>query len=297
MAKSKKRSLLGAHINEAMQQQSSTEGNIKQSIEIKKELQNYIPPLSSEEYQQLEENLLKEGCRDALIVWKNGSQFILIDGHNRYAICQQHNLGFNIELKEFKNLGEVKEWMIVNQLGKRNLTEIAKTYLRGEQYAMEKKNKKNNLKQNTSSTKGQDDPSGNTAKHLAKVHKVSEKTIKRDQQYANGLNKLVGKDNDLKWKILNKDLDIPKKLIIELIDKPDKDVRNFKTLLLKENLSKAVETLKKENISDEKNQPDPVDSLQEEIVRTLHQLVKKKDPRMLKDLRKQIDNLENRLFP
>ena len=54
---------------------------------IDSEFQSQIPALTDEEFQQLEENILSEGeVLSPLIVWGN----ILVDGHNRYKILQQH---------------------------------------------------------------------------------------------------------------------------------------------------------------------------------------------------------------
>jgi ParB-like chromosome segregation protein Spo0J len=43
-----------------------------------------IRPLSESELQLLEQNILRDGIRDPLVVWGD----TLIDGHNRYAIAQ-----------------------------------------------------------------------------------------------------------------------------------------------------------------------------------------------------------------
>jgi hypothetical protein len=59
-------------------------------IILDKEFQALIPPLSAEEKAQLEENIVAEGCRDALITW----QGILLDGHNRFEICERLNIPF-----------------------------------------------------------------------------------------------------------------------------------------------------------------------------------------------------------
>lgn len=91
-------------------------------ITIDKEFESLIPPLTADEYTQLEENCIAEGIRDALIVWQtpNGSQ-VLVDGHNRYRIAEEHNLPYRTEAKEFKDRNEAKLWIIDNQLGRRNL--------------------------------------------------------------------------------------------------------------------------------------------------------------------------------
>ena len=50
-------------------------------ITINPELQSLIPPLTAEEYAQLEANILADGCHDPLIVWQE--EQTLLDGHNR----------------------------------------------------------------------------------------------------------------------------------------------------------------------------------------------------------------------
>ena len=89
------------------------------------EFQVLIPPLSSNEYQSLEENILKAGCRDPLVVW-NG---ILVDGHNRHIICTKHNLKFSTIEKSFNSRNEVCIWIIQNLLGRRNLPHFARAEL------------------------------------------------------------------------------------------------------------------------------------------------------------------------
>jgi N6-adenosine-specific RNA methylase IME4/ParB-like chromosome segregation protein Spo0J len=93
-------------------------------MKILQELESLIPPLSNEEFKQLERNILEEGIREPLITW-NG---ILIDGHNRYRIAQEHDMNYETLEKEFDNINDVKIWMVNNQLGRRNLPE----FVRGE---------------------------------------------------------------------------------------------------------------------------------------------------------------------
>ena len=52
------------------------------NLKIDPEFQSQIPPLTDDEFKQLEENILKEGkLISPLIVWNN----TLVDGHNRIA--------------------------------------------------------------------------------------------------------------------------------------------------------------------------------------------------------------------
>ena len=56
-------------------------------LRIDPEFESKIPPLTEEEYQLLEENILQDGVvLNPLIVW-NGC---IIDGHNRFRIIQAH---------------------------------------------------------------------------------------------------------------------------------------------------------------------------------------------------------------
>ena len=97
-------------------------------MQILQELESLIPPLSNEEFKQLERNILEEGIREPLITWNN----ILIDGHNRYRIAQEHDMNYETLEKEFENLNDVKIWMVNNQLGRRNLQD----FVRGELFSV-----------------------------------------------------------------------------------------------------------------------------------------------------------------
>jgi len=96
---------------------------------IDPEFKALIPPLQAEELQKLEESILQEGCRDALVVWETEDGDVLIDGHNRFAICHKHTIAFKTIYKEFASRQEVKLWMIRNQLARRNLTPFNRTEL------------------------------------------------------------------------------------------------------------------------------------------------------------------------
>lgn len=93
-------------------------------MKINPKFKALIPPLSQEEYSQLEKNILDDGCRDPLVVW-NGT---LVDGHNRYEICTRHSIRFKTVEKSFKTADDAEIWIIRNQFGRRNLT----PFVRGE---------------------------------------------------------------------------------------------------------------------------------------------------------------------
>ena len=100
-------------------------GGFRLNLIIDNEFRALISPLSLNEYQTLEENILTDGCRDSLVSW-NG---ILIDGHNRYTICTKHDLKFSVVEKPFDSRNDVCIWIIQNQLGRRNLPHFARAEL------------------------------------------------------------------------------------------------------------------------------------------------------------------------
>ena len=89
-------------------------------MKIDKEFAGLIPPLTEEEYKGLERSILSEGCRDALVVWND----TLIDGHNRYKICTEHEISYEIVSKDFDDRNAAMLWMMNNQLSRRNLNDF-----------------------------------------------------------------------------------------------------------------------------------------------------------------------------
>lgn len=169
-------------------------------IVILPELQALIPPLTPAEYRQLEANLLKEGCREPLSVEEDIDEhtnptYVILDGHNRHAICEAHGLPYTVHVvKGLLTREDVHLWIINNQLGRRNLTEEQVAYYRGEQYKAQRHAIPNPAGRNQCAEVGdQNDPQPpeKTAERLARQHHVSPGTIKRDAKYSEAVNRLV----------------------------------------------------------------------------------------------------------
>ena len=100
-------------------------------IIIDKEFQALIPPLSDDEFRQLEENCIRDGIRDPLVTWPqdDGNQ-ILIDGHNRWEISAKNaGIPFKIVQMRFESRAEAETWILKNQIGRRNLPTYVKAQL------------------------------------------------------------------------------------------------------------------------------------------------------------------------
>ena len=89
---------------------------------IDPEFKDLIPPLSQEEYRQLEENILANQCRDPIVLWRG----IIIDGHNRHEICTKHSLPYKTVKLRLPSREAAKLWILENQLGRRNLTDATR---------------------------------------------------------------------------------------------------------------------------------------------------------------------------
>jgi hypothetical protein len=96
------------------------------NITVLEELKAYIDPLTPDEHAALERSILTEGCRDALVLWGD----VLVDGHNRYGICQKHNLPFQtVQNTRFQTMEDVHLWMIDQHLGRRSVSDFQRGVL------------------------------------------------------------------------------------------------------------------------------------------------------------------------
>ena len=147
------------------------------NLKIDKEFQELIPPLQEDELKQLESNLTNEGWRDneRIITW-NGT---IVDGHNRYSICQDKKITFKTSEKQFKDRNEVIIWIIENQLGRRNISSYDRGRLNLKKesilkpFAREKQSDAGKLKMKSSKAEV------NIRKEIAKASKISEQTVDR----------------------------------------------------------------------------------------------------------------------
>ena len=145
-------------------------------MKIDNEFKKLVPSLTGDEFEILEKNILERGIQDSIKVW----QGIIIDGHNRYEIALRHNLHYDTKELCFESRQSVIEWMLNNQLGRRNLSPDQLSIIRGKLYNLNKmQGKRNDL------TSGQNDHKLTTGQNLADKFKVSEKTVRRDAAFVN----------------------------------------------------------------------------------------------------------------
>ena len=197
-------------------------------IIIDEQFRSLLPALDKDTYARLEENLLLNGCRDALVIWKG--EGILIDGHNRYEICMKHDIPFNTVEKEFATREDVLIWIISTQVARRNLSPIQLSYFRGLHYHTEKKRNGAINQYTRESAVVQNEPQQNsTATRLAKQYRVSRATVKRDAKLAESLDAIGEASPAAKQRILAGEAGIPKNALEQFTSRPREEIAEIAT--------------------------------------------------------------------
>lgn len=216
-------------------------------IQINPDFQKLIPPLSTEEKQQLESNIIADGCRDPLVLWGD----MLIDGHNRYEICTRLNLPFQTVQKAFDSGIDAKIWMLNLQRGRRNATPEQLSYMRGKRYELEKLkgttvNQYSAVSQNVQQ---------HTHEKLATEYDVSPKTIQRDAEFTRGIDAIESVSPEIKETILSGKSDIKKQDVqaiakeVKAIEKEVIETSFLKTdAEIKEEIAEKTEEIVKKHV-------------------------------------------------
>lgn len=165
-------------------------------IKINIDFENLIPKQTAEQFKQLEENMVSEGrARNPLVVWRGHDT--LVDGHHRLRILKAHpELKWSVVEQDFADDDEVKEWILRNALGTRNLTELQQHDLRGRLYRArqkrhggDRKTPKDEQGRFTASPKKTDLPKvrNKVSYQLAKELGVNHSTIENAGNFVDGL--------------------------------------------------------------------------------------------------------------
>ena len=176
----------------------SAKAKLNPVLQIDPEFESKIPPLTEDEYRQLEENIVAEGAvLMPLIVWND----TIVDGHNRYKIAQAHpGIIFDTLEKDFDNRYEALSWICKNQLGRRNLTPEQKDYLIGHRYKAEKQARGGKREATVQNEPLQDD---HITRHKnAEDSGISASSVMRDEWYADGVDAAEQESPGAKEKLL-----------------------------------------------------------------------------------------------
>lgn len=214
------------------------------NYKIDPELNNVLPELSDADYKALEQSLLTDGFKGApIMVWGD----IIVDGHNRYDICQKHNIPFDVKNLEFESKEEAILWMVRQQIGRRTLTPLQRIQI-VERYKpfYKKKAKENQSKAGKNYGVGSQKLSENSTKAiqegLENSPKVPDKIDVREE---------LAKDADVSTNTYSKGVKILESGNEELINE---------TISGQKSINKAFNELKKSADTDKSNNVDDSDS-------------------------------------
>lgn len=183
-----------------------------QALKIDHEFQNLLPALAAEEAAALESSIEAEGCRDALIAWGD----TLVDGHNRYEICNRRGFEYGVRQMDFESREDVIIWICANQNARRNITPEQRAYLLGRRYEAEKKKHGGDRKSNP-----QNGELISTADRIASEVGVGKNTVERAGKFAQAVDTIAADSPTIKRKILSGEIKQPRAAIVEIAAKPE----------------------------------------------------------------------------
>ena len=196
-------------------------------LKIDKGFRALIRPPQKTAYLQLEHQIVKEGCKEPILVWDG----YIIDGHNRYSICVRHKIPFTVRELPFKNRDEAIVWICTQQLSHPDLTEEMRKYLIGSLYEAEKRVNTQRASQIVNQAFQQEDacvilPDGFdtfhmptfqiTAQRIAAKYHVSWNTVNKYSVYAKALEEIRQKAPDAQLQILSGKYKVSHNNVIEL---------------------------------------------------------------------------------
>ena len=244
------------------------------NLKIDPEFQSQIPPLTDDEFKQLEENILKEGkLLSPLIVWGN----TLVDGHNRYAILQKHpEIYFSTMPLRFENREEAIAWICRNQLGRRNLSPEQKRYLLGKQYEAEKKAAKifrgnqYTLAKKSGGDHGDNHHSGKkTCDRIAEENGVSRASVLRASHYTRGIDIADNLSPGIKQKVFSGEVKFTNEEMSKLVQASVEHRSDVLAQILHPEALEVLESASAE-FEPEKAEPVPMPTPQTEEFRCYH---------------------------
>ena len=187
-------------------------------LKVDPEFQNKIPPLTADEFKQLEENIMDAGeVYEPITVWND----TIVDGHNRYTVVLLHpGIRWRIRDVDFADKWEAFDWMYKNQLGRRNLTDEQKTFLIGKLYEARKHTHGGDRRSEKFSTdqndKLKDAKQGWVVNQIAEENHIGPASVKRAEYYARGIEAIRKEEPKLADSILKAEKKVSKNSVIEV---------------------------------------------------------------------------------
>ncbi len=177
------------------------------SPRIDPELVELGAPMDDATRAALRESLRTEGCRDALVVWQE--QDVLLDGHNRLAICREDGIAFQVTKLSFPDRAAAVAWFVTAQRTRRSLTSHWAMYYLGRQYSAEKREH---------GRRGKTGQSDQSSVRLASAAGVGEKTVRRAAAFAEAVDALERAVPHARRAVLNRQIKLSRQQIEQALE-------------------------------------------------------------------------------
>ncbi|MCD7878964.1 MAG: hypothetical protein LUG16_03410 [Candidatus Gastranaerophilales bacterium] len=204
-------------------------------LKIDSKFETLIPPLSADEFKALEESIKNDGCREPICAWNK----TIIDGHNRYKICSANNIPFYIQEINFDSKDEAINWICINQLVRKNISDKTRRYLIGKRYEAEKiiNAKKNPKGRNQYTVELNKIAVTNTdiAIALGKEYNIASVTVRKYASYAKLVDNLLEKNPKIIPGIFNEIIKISYESMKQLTKKNKTDVHTLTSNIVQSN--------------------------------------------------------------
>lgn len=184
-------------------------------------VQALLPPLTKEEFDQLELLITTDGHVDPGVVAVVQGERILADGYNRQTICKKHKIHFPTREIKIPSRELLYKWVRENQCGRRNLTPEQRAYFMGKEYLEAKKphgdsERLSPCSQNENMEETAEKPQERTVEAVAEKNGVSPATVHRNADFAAAVDRIAGeKGEEEKRKILTGESGKTKAEVIE----------------------------------------------------------------------------------
>jgi hypothetical protein len=163
----------------------------KPKPKINETFKAFMPPLTQDEYDRLEQNIKEEGCREPLVIWRQTDE--IVDGMNRFEICEKNDVAYKVVFLNFENEEQALDWIADNQAGRRNLTHQQRIYFLGREY------------RKSVGTRGgaQSEERENVAEKLAEEKGVSVQTVIGANRYAAAVDRIAEFEPEARTKLMS----------------------------------------------------------------------------------------------
>ena len=198
----------------------------KNTLQRDNEFYNLIPHLATEAKNLLEKNLLKHGCKEPIMVWKN----IILEGFEQYEICKRHKLPFTIEYLTFSSREEAIIWSCFKQLDSKKLSIEYQRYLIGKIYLTDKRLRS---KMSTKGSPMDDSPQENTqpiSPVLERKYHISGPTVYRYSVFAEAIDEIAKKNAVIAKIILAGNITISHNTILDISRLPTEKIKKLTSL-------------------------------------------------------------------